>query len=61
MAKWLHSRKGVIEGEIVTQHDEWVEIRVTGDQIHRHGRGNEAVADGEIITVRKSFLREMVA
>ena len=61
MTKWLHNRKGVIEGEITLVHDEWVEIRLSGDQRLRTAKGWEDHKDGEIVTVRKSFIKEMVA
>jgi hypothetical protein len=64
MTRWLHPRRGVIEGEIVgNQSDEtWMHIRLTADapraslRARGHGPIDEA---GEVITVRRDFVREL--
>lgn len=61
MTRWLHSRKGIIRGYLVRDEGVWLAIRITGDQILKTARGVEQVQDGEIITVRKSFTRELPA
>lgn len=59
--KWIHARKGTVEGEIVSDTGEWVDIKLTGDQRLRTARGWDDCQDGQIVTVRKSFLREVPA
>lgn len=60
--KWRHSRKGIIEGDIVGDDGTFVRIRLKGDHEMTYisasnaGRVDE---DGEVITVRKSFLMEV--
>lgn len=62
MTRWLHSRRGVIEGEPAGISDDktWVHIRLTADSprmsTRARGRGPVDVA-GETITVRRSFLQ----
>lgn len=51
MTTWNHTRKGRIEGEVVRDDGEFVDLKLTTN--HRHG------ARGETITVRKSFLTEV--
>ena len=59
MSKWLHSRKGLIEGEMVHENDTWTTIKVSGDHELRSARPGATMpfADGETITVRSSFLK----
>jgi hypothetical protein len=59
--KWIHARKGIVEGEIVREEGEWVDIKLTGDQTLRTARGWDDCHDGDVVTVRKSFLREVPA
>lgn len=60
MTVWNHSRKGRIEGEdVTTTPGEWVHIKLTGDQTLRSARGKDEYYDGEIVTVRASFLTEV--
>ena len=60
MARYLHDRKGVIVGDIVRQDNVWTHIRLTGDQQLRYmseaNRGR-IDGDGEIVTVRTSYIR----
>ena len=62
--KWVHSRKGPIDGEVVhtTDDGEWVDIRLAADHhlkyIAPSSRGRTD-HEGEIIRVRKSMLREV--
>lgn len=59
--KWRHSRKGIIEGDLVKETEEWVLIRATTWQALRSAKPGAVipVEDQEIITVRKEFLTEM--
>lgn len=59
MAKWLHTRKGVIEGELVSDDGIWTMIRFKGDQNLRSTKPGAMLpfADGEVITVRTSLLK----
>lgn len=63
MAKWMHSRQGVIEGEIVWEDEEWYSIelskraRVTYRRTFvGHGRENSHAGAGETIRVRKCLV-----
>ena len=61
--EWMHSRKGRIRGAVVWDGDgEWVKIKLAGDhQLKYLSISNRGYvdADGEVITVRKTFLREV--
>lgn len=61
MTVWNHTRKGRIEGEDVTvePRGEWMHIKLTGDQTLRAARGQQQWLDGDIVTVRASFLTEV--
>jgi len=65
MAKWMHARKGEIEGEIIREDEEWVDIelskrtRITyANNILYAGHGipYSHAAKGQVIRVRKSLL-----
>lgn len=62
MTRWIHSRKGEIEGEVVKDEGDFVSIQLTAEATlkwrseDRRGSINEV---GEILTVRKSFLKEV--
>ena len=58
---WIHQRKGIIEGKIIRDDGEWVDIRVTKDiNIFTLGKIHKSFyKKGEVITVRKSFLKEV--
>jgi hypothetical protein len=60
--EWMHSRKGRIRGAVIFQHDDWVQIQLAGDHALKYmsvsNRGR-VDTDGEVITVRRSFLREV--
>jgi hypothetical protein len=61
---WVHSRKGRIEGELVRQSGEWMHVRLTGhQQPHYYSEANRHLVhlDGEIITLRASFMTELAA
>lgn len=50
--KWKHSRKGLIEGKIIKDDGEWVDIK-----LKNYVSGiNREWYKGETITVRKAFL-----
>lgn len=60
--KWNHARKGLIEGEIIADDGEFVDIRLAamvrmgfGDPFHSGFRSVNA-GQGDTIRVRKSFL-----
>lgn len=61
---WMHSRKGRIEGEIVSESIDgvWATIRLAGNQALRwaseENRGRVDF-DGSHLTVRKSLLTEL--
>jgi hypothetical protein len=59
---WRHTRKGIIRGRIVKEYDEWAEIELSG--FHELTLANPNTdpfrETGEVITVRKSFLTEIV-
>lgn len=48
---WKHVRKGRIRGRVVRTDETWTDIRLEGD--HYWG------VDGEVVTVRTSFLTEL--
>lgn len=61
--EWMHARKGRIRGAVLWDDGgEWVQIKLTGDHtlsymsLSNHGRVDE---DGDVITVRRKFLREV--
>ena len=58
MAKWIHSRKGLIDGELIEDDGTWTRIKATGDQNLRSARPGGVLEyfDGETITVRTSYL-----
>ena len=45
-------------GEIVRDGGEWVDFMFSQDQIIQYSGGREEVFKGEVMTVRKSFLKE---
>lgn len=64
--KWIHSRKGEIEGKIIREDEDFVDIELAN--IVRVGSGSPAEPDGfrevyahpkEILRVKKSLLTEM--
>ncbi|AIY01193.1 hypothetical protein ART_1594 [Arthrobacter sp. PAMC 25486] len=59
MSKWLHSRKGLIEGEIVAEDAIWTQIQLKGDQNLLSAKPGARLPfqDGEILTVRTDFLK----
>jgi hypothetical protein len=62
MTRWRHARKGVIEGRIIAEAGEWVDIQLGKDHELNYGSVSlRGIVDleGEILTVRKSFLTEL--
>jgi hypothetical protein len=59
MTEWLHQRKGLIEGEVVQDGEEWTTIRLSRDHTIRVGSADDDGfrAKGHVLTVRTSFLR----
>lgn len=53
---WHHSRKGRITGHLVSLDETWARIRIVGDHELRMAVQDGHRDDGEIITVRASFL-----
>ena len=63
--KWNHARKGIIEGEIIRDLGEWVDIQIMnkvrmgfGDPFSSGFRGVYAGPDS-VIRVRKSLLQPL--
>lgn len=60
---WHHSRKGLITGTIIKDTGEFVDIELATDQtlqlVSRFVDSN--LEQGEVISVRKSFLTEVPA
>lgn len=67
MTKWIHSRKGPLEGDVVRTSGEFVTIRLAGDhaltylgtegrQLSREGAIDR---DGDLLTARACLLREV--
>lgn len=59
MTAWLHSRRGLIEGEVVRHEPVWVQIRLTADspRTSTRARGHGPIdLAGTVITVRRAFL-----
>ena len=60
-----HSRKGRLTGVVVRDDGEWVHLRLVGDHDPNRMYHSEAYRvggvadDGEVLTVRKSFLTEI--
>lgn len=62
--EWNHSRKGRIRGVVVFTHDDWYQIQLVGDHNLKYVSASlrgQTDLDGEVITVRRSFLREVTA
>lgn len=60
MAKWLHQRKGLLEGDIVwTSEDKvWTDIKISRDHDITNASGNTYTwPAGEVIRSRTEFLR----
>jgi len=57
--KYMHSRKGLIVGKIIKDDGEWVTIEFSKDQVIKYSGGNEGVENGQTMTVRKAFLKEV--
>jgi hypothetical protein len=61
--EWMHSRKGPVRGVVVWDTDEWLHIRLDGDQSIRYygaaGRIDGPTLDGEVLVCRKSFMTEV--
>lgn len=59
--KWMHSRKGLIEGELIKHDDgsDWAHIRLVGDQTIRGARGPQDWFDGDVLVARRPFLTEV--
>ena len=55
--RWNHSRKGTIEGEIVEEKGDFVDIKLTNKVWMGNWLGYSE--PGEVITVRKSFLQPL--
>jgi len=69
MGKWMHCRQGLIEGEIVGEDDEWVDIKLSararvtwGSNLifAGHGRSYSTAEAGCVIRCRKSLLTEVM-
>lgn len=61
--KFRHIRKGLVEGRIVREDETWAQIELARD--HRLAYGSECNRGrideaGEILTVRRSFLTEII-
>ena len=63
MTRWLHSRRGVIEGEDLGRDDTWMHVRLTVDSPRAsaiaRGLGPTDPA-GSIITVRRTHIRDVL-
>lgn len=62
MSRWIHSRRGLIEGEDVSQDkgSEWASIRLNTDspRASKVARGHGPIdRTDSVITVRRAFLR----
>lgn len=59
MSKWIHTRKGLIEGELIREDGIWTVIKFKSDHELRSAKPGAMLpfADGEEITVRSSFLK----
>lgn len=60
--RFRHSRKGFIVGRVVHEDDTWMHINLARDHMLTYGSEcNKGRVDeeGDTITVRKSFLREL--
>ena len=64
--KWRHSRKGIIEGKLISENGDFVDIELANNV--RMGQGDPMAGDGfrsvvaetgSCIRVRKSFLEEL--
>lgn len=61
VSKWLHFRKGVIEGELISDDGTWTRIRLKGDHELRSAKPGRRLlfVDEEYLDVRTSFLTPM--
>lgn len=68
MAKWMHSRQGEIEGTVVREDEEWLDIELTKPArvtyartitYAGHGRDFSHAAKGEVIRVRKCLVEKI--
>lgn len=64
--KWKHCRKGIIDGKIIAEHDDFVTIELSNDVSIGHGdpfcgTGFRQIKanPGDHIRVRKEFLTEI--
>lgn len=59
---WNHSRKGRITGTVITESDEWLDIQLATDHdLQAVATSNRGITEaGEVITVRRSLLREVL-
>ena len=55
MAKFTHTRKGVIEGEVVKDDGEWMTIRLS----HAYEDSRVSLDEGETLKVRKSLITKL--
>lgn len=56
---FIHSRKGKIVGVVTKEDDTWMDVRLVGDQTLTYISGDGDYEDGEEVTVRKSYCREV--
>ena len=65
--KWKHARKGIIEGNIISEDDVFMNIELINtvrmgyaDPFSGNGFRSVNAINGEIISVRKSLLQEII-
>lgn len=60
LRKFNHIRKGIIEGYVIKEDDEWMTIEIPSYQIIKYSGGNQGLEPGETITIRKSLVEEII-
>jgi hypothetical protein len=62
---WQHRSKGTITGVLVSEDETWADVRVVGEHkipwLSQMNRDRGPVLDGEVMTLRKSFMTEDTA
>lgn len=60
---WQHRSKGTITGVLVSEDGTWADVRVVGEHkipwLSQMNRDRGPVLDGEVMTLRKSFMTEV--
>lgn len=56
---FIHQRKGKLSGIVTQESEEWLTLKLYGDQQVQYMNGKATEPDGIEIQMRKSFIREV--